>query len=91
MVIHMHSAEATYETISNVAKLFYQLKTDEGIRKLAEIAGLITGTLRHHQVSDEDMQQVQAILNECMTAYQHKEYILLADLIQYELAQIFAP
>jgi hypothetical protein len=87
----MNSTETTYESISNVAKLFYQLRFDEGIKQFATLTDEIITILRNCAAGEQDIQHVQAILTECMTAYQHKEYILLADLIQYELAQIFAP
>jgi hypothetical protein len=85
----MHAQESIDVTIRNVAKLFYQLKIDEGIKQLAGVADLLNTTLSQLQASEEDIQHIQSILSECMTAYQHKEYILLADLIQYELAPIF--
>ncbi len=87
----MNSIQTTNETISQVANLFYQLRVDEGVKQLAGLTELIVATLREYETSQDDIQHVQNILNECMTAYQHKEYILLADLLQYELAQIFAP
>jgi hypothetical protein len=86
----MSSIQTINETISQVATLFYQLKVDEGVKQLAGLTELIVATLKEYETSDEDLQHVQDILNECMTAYQHKEYIVLADLLQYELAQIFA-
>jgi hypothetical protein len=87
----MNSIQTTHESISQVATLFYQLKVEEGVKQLAGLTERIVSTLKEYEASPEDIQHVQVILNECMTAYQHKEYILLADLLQYELAQIFAP
>ena len=87
----MDNLLATYDSITVVAKQFYQLQIEQGIKHLAQVANLIMTTLEQYQATEEDVRHVQALLNDCMAAYQNKEYILLADLIQYELAPIFAP
>lgn len=86
----MTDTVSIYDELSRVAKLFYQLKIEVGIQQFANVAAMLMSALQQNQASAEDLQHVQLILNECMTAYQNKEYILMADLIQYELAQLFA-
>jgi hypothetical protein len=72
-------------TIERSARLFYQLKIDAAIASFVSLAEIIERDVKNQAVPLQFMQHIQVILNECMTALQKKEYILLADLLRYEI------
>ncbi|MDI9508282.1 MAG: hypothetical protein QM217_00430 [Bacillota bacterium] len=77
------------------ADLFYQNKIDEGYRQLdntlVKISEAIEEVIKYQDQSGQDIQgeKVVGILTEAMKALEMKDTSLLADILQYELKEIF--
>ena len=73
------------QMITETAHLFYQLKIDQAIAGFSGLPDMLETRLTEHQFPAENIQDIHASLSECMNALQLKEYLLVADLLLYDL------
>lgn len=80
-------------SIQEVADLLYQQQMTEGMQKLndllieiTELSGLLIEKTRE-ETKDFDEQKFLTTLTEAMEALKESDYVLLADILQYDLLE----
>lgn len=81
----MTAKELLLTTVAKSATLFYQLKIEQAVAQFVSLADIFDRNVDQLGFSAEEFQHIQIVLNECMNALQTKEYILLADLLRFEI------
>lgn len=84
------------ENIDNTTILFYQQKIEEGYIQLNTALGLIAQEIiclyqykKENNQLEIDENRLNMMLTEAMQAMENKDLILLADILQYDLKEIF--
>ncbi|MBE5938091.1 MAG: hypothetical protein E7265_08690 [Lachnospiraceae bacterium] len=70
----------------DMCELFYQQKNEEALGKMNIFLNnvvAISGSL-----SDEDGQKVLGVLTEALNAMEAKDYVLLADILKYDMIDV---
>lgn len=90
------SLEKAILSIDDTTALFYQQKIEEGYKKLESTIILLSETINDiyayelagNQIGMEENQLVET-LTEAMKAMEEKDTVLLSDILQYDLKEIF--
>lgn len=84
----------TIDEIRNTVELFYQQKQKQALNRLEAVIGKITiavDTLfAYNHANDEfemDEEKLKDSLKECMGALEDSDFILMADILQYDFAE----
>lgn len=78
--------QAVMEEIGQVTDLLYQEKIDEGYEKLTVLIRNIM-TLTADITDEAEQAGFVAVLSPALEAMEHKDYTLLADVLQYDLVE----
>lgn len=95
MALTIDKLDDVIETIDVNTDLFYQNKIDEGYKNLdntlGKISGIINDVIMYQEESGKDTQgeKIISILTEAMKALENKDALLLADILQYDLKELF--
>ncbi len=88
--------KSTIELIESAAGLFYQQKRQEGLQQLELVIGSITDTAQRIVSYQAEMQVVlmeeivfNAVLTEALKSLEQKDFILLADILVFEINGLF--
>ena len=81
----MDNREKVLENLHVISNLFYQLKTNDATQQLLDFIKNIEASGLKDDFSEHEQLQIQNTLLECMTVINNKDYILIADLIYYEI------
>ncbi len=84
----------TVENIDEVVELFYQQKISEALDQFMDILAEITETVDALFVYKEenkdfslDREKITEMLTEAMNALEEKDYVLMADVLQYDFRE----
>ena len=84
----------TIDEIRDTVELFYQQKQKQALNRLEAVIGKITiavDTLfAYNQANNEfemDEEKLRDSLKECMSALEGSDFILMADILQYDFAE----
>lgn len=90
------SIEETIQIIENTARLFYQQRNPEGIRELDKTVNHILHTVEkildfQNETKDRifEDQIFNTVLAEAMKAMEQKDMVLFADIMVFEINDIF--
>ncbi len=88
----MERLESIIQSIEETTTLFYQNKMQIGYQKLEELISSID--LAMVELSEMDIKileegKLTSILTEAMNAMEHQDALLLADILEYELKEVF--
>jgi hypothetical protein len=95
MSIVISKIDEAIQLIDTNTELFYQNKTDEGYKHLdytlVRVSEAIEEVIKYQDKSGQDIkgEKIVGILTEAMKALEKKDTSLLADILQYELKEIF--
>lgn len=84
------------QSIERTTDIFYQQKNKQGYKELENTLALLTQTMNEiftyklegHEVGIDENQLIQ-VLTEAMKAIEVKDTVLLSDILQYELKELF--
>jgi len=88
----MKKIEDIINYISHVTKLFYQNKLHEGYQELERLITIIDDTLlelSEDEFSKLERNKITTVLTDAMNAMEQQDSLLLADILEYELKEIF--
>lgn len=88
----MNKAEDIIQLIGDVTTLFYQNKINEGYQRLETLINIIDITMA--ELHSEDIVKIEkrnitTILADAMKAMEQQDALLLADILEYELKEVF--
>ncbi len=90
-----NSIEHVMQLMNGTATMFYQQNTKEGLEKLTStISSLLQttdGIIKYQSTKTDkilDEPVLNAVLSEAMKAIESKDYILLADIMIYEIGSL---
>ena len=81
-----NTIEEVINLTDDMCELFYQQKNEEALGKMNIFLNnvvAISGAL-----SDEDGQKVLGVLTEALNAMEAKDYVLLADILKYDMIDV---
>jgi len=81
-----NTIEEVINLTDDMCELFYQQKNEEALGKMNIFLNnvvAISGSL-----SDEDGQKVLGVLTEALNAMEAKDYVLLADILKYDMIDV---
>ncbi len=84
--------EETIQLIEKTSNLFYQNKLNEGYQELEKLINYISGTmddLNQTHVMNSDEKDILSILKNAMDAMERKDTSLLADILEYDLKEVY--
>lgn len=84
--------DSAISVIDDMTELFYQQKKNEALAKMNDVLDNIlkvNDTIAQiNDISDEDRQRLVVILGEAVKAMESKDYVLLADILKYDMIDI---
>lgn len=84
--------DSAISVIDDMTELFYQQKKNEALAKMNDVLDNIlkvNDTIAQiNDISDEDRQRLVVILGEAVKAMESKDYVLLADILKYDMTDI---
>lgn len=88
----MNKAEDIIQLIGDVTTLFYQNKINKGYQRLEKLIDIIDITMT--ELHSEDIVKIEernitTILADAMKAMEQQDALLLADILEYELKEVF--
>ena len=82
----------TIDIISDMSELFYQQKTNEALNSmnilLDNIMNIGAYIDNNADMSLEDKNKIVVILSETLNSMEMKDYILLADILKYDMSEV---
>lgn len=73
------------EKIEKTAEALYQLEWEQGIAKVNLLMGELIGYMKIYVAEEGLVKKINKILLESLKALEQKKYILLADILWYDL------
>ena len=84
--------DKTCEAIRRTSELFYQQNVNDGLTMmpivLDAIASVSNSIMQSENISEEDGKKLSNVLNEALGAMQEKDYVMLADILQYDIIEL---
>ena len=87
-----NAIESAIGVIDEMTELFYQQKRNDALAKMNEVldhileVNEVIATVEN--ITDEDKQHIVTVLGEAVKAMESKDYVLLADILKYDMIDI---
>ncbi len=79
------------ELVKAISELFYQQKNKEALAAMPSlldgIMNLTTMIAEKEGISEESTQELVKVMGESLVAMEKKDYVLLADILQYDMIE----
>ncbi len=79
------------ELVKAISELFYQQKNQEALAAMPSlldgIMNLTTMIAEKEGISEESTQELVKVMGESLVAMEKKDYVLLADILQYDMIE----
>lgn len=77
----MNNRDELISQISEVTSAFYKNKNNEAIKAMPDLVRKIAGVLK-------DNEKNTSVMHSLLEAYEQKEYVMVADILSYEVAEL---